>query len=737
MIGLRLIPDRRLTNHDVEAFATGLHSLYKPLLERMNRDGWRISTAPQNHIVFEWQLSSGKADISIYTPAHTRTIVEQHVRTTWPRVTMEEITGDSLSESKTDISGADLVLREHYMYALGVDRRTISPVPTILETLRLLREGERGLIQIILVPADKDWYVGAQAAYDKLKDGGYPKRIGLDGRSIAEGIAKLGAGIALHTSALVAEIITGKEIEPESVEQPSKLRGERPLSSATMQKTKYAAFDVSIRVAAISPDAGRREVIMRALSTAFRELDGDNGFVAKPVKKLDKWWTSVVNRQPPRYKVNADYLAIPEVGRLQLPTGPQQEEYGLTSVQHRENDLPDIITSGGIKIGTHTFRGEEIDVYLPIDDEDELCLPHVVIGGMGTGKTKGFGGNFGAEALKHGFSVISIDVAKDELGEEIDIGARKVGVSEEKLIHLVFGDKAYRLDWREGMMGKRAANRLAGEVLNFFNLHGAEAGIETARYIRLAGKTVGALRLSLGDVFDMFTDEKYRKKIAKQLRETRPDIADEWLAFEALSPGMKGKVLEPVLNRLDMLTGDDYLRECLEGGEPIDFTKYLTGGYHVRIFVPQRDLGREATDILVDFIMAKIELAMFARPESVQVPCFVIMDEPHQFKSCSARWERMAVESRKWRLGLIWMFHLWDQVPRKLTETVKAAGPHFHIYTTSKNILRDLAEEIAPFEIAEALKTPRHYAINVIRAGGETVMPFIAKMAPPPSRKQA
>jgi hypothetical protein len=44
---------------------------------------------------------------------------------------------------------------------------------------------------------------------------------------------------------------------------------------------------------------------------------------------------------------------------------------------------------------------------------DELCLPRIVIGGMGTGKTKGYGANFTAEAVRNGLSAVTIDVAKD------------------------------------------------------------------------------------------------------------------------------------------------------------------------------------------------------------------------------------------------------------------------------------------------------------------------------------
>ncbi len=60
-------------------------------------------------------------------------------------------------------------------------------------------------------------------------------------------------------------------------------------------------------------------------------------------------------------------------------------------------------------------------------------------------------------------------------------------------------------------------------------------------------------------------------------------------------------------------------------------------------------------------------------------------------------------------------------------------GPHYHLYTSSKATYKALAEEIKPFEIEEAMKTPRWWAINVIRAGGVVVEPFLAKMTSPPS----
>lgn len=733
---LRVIPDSRLQNVGVESLSGALYELGTPLYKRIHRNGMKLRYEAQTSTVWEWHLAEGKAELYCHMPNDSKTSVEQHIQTCWTRSTVEETAKDPLDEWKDNIVGADVMLREHYFYSISVDRRSLAPISAMFETLRLLKGNERGLVQMIFTPAPLDWNRGAEAAYEKLKQGQKPRRRNLSASGAVEFVAKSGAAIALHASALVAELITGYEIEPESVEQTSRLLDDRRPGHHTMQKAKHQAFDVTIRVAAMSEDPGRRTVILRGLATAFRDLDADNGFTHKPVNNVKKWWKSVSERKPPINKINPDYLSLPEASRLmQLPTGALQEEYGIESVKHRETDIPEVLLKGGIELGSYAFRGEMERVFMPTSEKywNDLCLGRGVIGGMGTGKTKGFGGNWGAQCLEQGFSVISIDVAKDELGEEIRTGARKRNVSAEKLVRYQFGKNAYRLDWVEAQGVRNAPNRLAGEAVNFFKLHGAEAGIETSRYIRLAGKTIGIVNGSLDDMLKLFTDKAYRLATVASLPDTRSDLQDEWRSFEELSDGMKGKVMDPVLNRLDMLLGDDYLRECMESTNSIDFRKYLTGGYHVALHIPKNELGAEAVDIIADFLMSKIELAMFARPEMAQVPCFVICDEPHQFPSCAPRWERMAVECRKWRLGLVWMFHSFEQIPKTLAHRMKDAGMHYHLYTSSKITYKNLAEEIAPFEIEEALRTPKHHAINIVKAGDNYLPPFILKMSEPPS----
>ncbi|MED1471768.1 hypothetical protein [Bacillus salipaludis] len=83
--------------------------------------------------------------------------------------------------------------------------------------------------------------------------------------------------------------------------------------------------------------------------------------------------------------------------------------------------------------------------------------------------------------------------------------------------------------------------------------------------------------------------------------------------------------------------------------------------------------------------------------------------------------------------GYVWLFHSWEQIPKDLAESIKAAGPHYTIYNSSKKTFKDLAEEIAPYTAEDGLKLKLHHAINVLRVGNGIQHPFIVKMAVPPS----
>lgn len=718
LIHLKIIPDGKLNNEKVEQLSQAL-CIYKSPLERIENK----HLTPQHFFSFETVLEKEKTSFYVATSEELKDIAKKAIESSWPRVTVEE-TEDPLNTMPIKTSTLDL--EYHYMFALKVDRRQISLLESQLETLNMMRNDEQIYIQILGVPAEHDWYISASEAYKKFKSGSMPTKFRLDKKSVAKTSIKVSAAIALEARSITSHLVGGGEpekIDLDGAERAQILR-DGNLRRETLSKTRADAYISTIRVGVVTDNEVRAKALMRMITMAFRELDGDNHLVAQ-ASKVDKTWRKMKERKLGKI-LGRDYLSIPEFSRLTLlPTYPLQEKYKIPSIG-METDVNQVLLKGGLKFGDITYKGKTQPVYIPTNNIDELCLPRIVIGSMGSGKTKGYGANFMVEAVNNGFGAVSIDPAKGEIGDEVE----KV-LPPEKVVRIRLGDVPISLDWREVERSRKAKNRLANTIIGFFNSTDMEAGAQTSRYLRAA--VMGMKTGKLSEILSIFEDVEYLQTIINDM----PDSIHKTTlqSFSSESDARKRQILSPIYNRLDVILGDEYLNECMKSDDGIDMVDVLEQRKAFIIDVPKPELGPEAVDLIVNLLSTKIDLAMTLRKEENQHPFFVLFDEPHQFLKSARIWKGAAVESRKWRVGYVWMFHSWEQIPRSLSEIIKAAGPHYHLYPSSKKTFQDLTEEIASFTVEDALMLKRFHAINIIRADGGIQKPFIARMTPPPSEK--
>lgn len=717
MIFLKITPDSRIKNDNVEQFAQMLCHYTSPF-ERLK--GKTIEKLP--FVSFETVIEPVNSAFYLTVPSSQKSIAEKAIETTWPRAALEE-SADPLTD--TPIKTTKLSLNNHYMFALKVDRRTLSALPSIMETSRALQEGEKVYIQTIGVPAEKDWYTGAAEAYERFKNGEMPYKWRFTKKEVAKTGVKMAAAVALEVANITTELITGEEMEKINLNggERARILRDGQLRRETLQKTRADAYAAEIRIGVCTKDKERASAVMRMVTMAFRDLDGDNQLIADETK-VKKAWEKMQQRKIGGL-LSKDFYSIPEISRLMLlPTRELQEKYKIRSINNLEEEVTDILTSGGLYLGDVEVKKEFTRVYQPTENHDVLCLPRAVIGGMGSGKTKGYASNFIVEAVKNGFGAIAIDPAKGEIYQEVS-----TALSTDQIIRVQLGEVPIALDWREVTRSPKAKNRLANTILGFFASSTEEAGAQTARYIRAAVMAMQTGRLS--EIIRIFEDEEYREACLEKL----PDGLHKTTltTFGNESDSRRNQILSPIYNRLDIILGDQYLSECMDSEEGLDLVELMEQKKAVIINVPKSDLGPEAVDLIVNLLSSKLDLAMTLRDESKQHPFFFIADEPHQFLKSAKIWKSMAVESRKWRLGLVWLFHSWEQIPKDLAEIIKAAGPHYTIFNSSKKTFKDLSEEIAPYTIEDGLKLPRFHAINILRAGTEIQKPFIAKMAPPPS----
>jgi hypothetical protein len=598
MIHLKITPDSRLDNKNVENLAQTL-CIYTSPLERWNGKGFNRSP----FMSFETVLEKENTHFVLTVPKELESLAKKALETAWPKSAIEPTT-DPLMDVPQKTTR--LSFNQHYMFALKVNKTSLGALPSVLETIRALEPNEKIYIQTISTPAEKDWFIGASNAYERFKKGEMPQKWQFNKKLIANTAIKMAAYTALEIANITTELITGQEMEKIKLNEGERavILKDGKLSSATLNKTKAEAYVTEIRVG-VKASPERSIALMRMVTMAFRELDGENQLLSNMVK-VDKTWKKMKERKIGSV-LNKDYYSIPELSRLHLlPTGEYQEKYKIPNIDNLELEVNKILTSGGLYLGDVEVKKKIMRVYQATDNEDVLCLPRVVIGGMGSGKTKGYAANFMVESVRNGYGCLAIDPAKGEIFQEVS-----AVLPSDKVITIQLGEIPFSLDWREVERSKKAKNRLANTILGFFNASNEEAGAQTARYIRAA---VMAMRTGkLSEIIKIFENDEYRKDVMEEMPDSLHKITLE--SFTNESDKRRSQILSPIYNRLDMILGDEYLSECMECEKGIDLVDLMEQKKAVIINVPKSDLGPEAVDLIVNLLTSKLDLAMTLRKE--------------------------------------------------------------------------------------------------------------------------
>lgn len=721
MVHLKITPDSRLDNDAVEQLAQTL-CMYQAPIQRWHGKGFN-----RKHFVsFESVIQKGSTFYFLTVLEEMEEVAKKAIQTAWPKASIEKI-ADPLRTQPCLISELDL--KYHYFLALKVDRREITHVQSILEVLSLMDEKDQVVIQTLASPAPTDWYQSAVDAYEQFKKGELPSKIRLDKEGLKRTGLKAVGSVVFGAIGIVQELATGNEPEKINLNEGERavILRDGHLTSATLGKVKADAYDTCIRVGVICAEPKRAQALMRSVTMAFRELDGDNHLIAHNVN-VDKLWKKMQDRSM-GMRIQSDYLSIPEVSRLlMLPTGPLQERFHIPNIKQLEVEIPEKIVSGGLYLGDHELKGKKTPVYQPTDNDDITCLPNVVIGPMGCGKTKGYGANWIVQAVKNGFGGMVIDPAKGEVGDEIEASLPK-----DKVVRLNLSKTILSLDFCEANYSAKAKTRLSNMITSFFNTADETMG-QTTRFLKAA--VMSARTTKISEFVRILEDDDYRAEVIKEMPDGFNKTTLLSMDPKVMSEKRKAQILAPIYNRMEVIMSDEHLFECFESEESLDMVELMSQRKAIIIDVLRKD-GMDPTqiDVIINLLSLKIDLAMGLRSEENQFPFLIVFDEPHQFLRSAKTWKAAAVESRKWRVGYTWMFHSWEQIPKDLAEIIKSAGPHYHIYSgASKKTWKEIGEEIAPYKLEDALKLPQYHAINVLR-NKEGYIPFIAKMAKPPSEK--
>lgn len=495
---------------------------------------------------------------------------------------------------------------------------------------------------------------------------------------------------------------------------------------AILERLERVRFELLGAVALAGRDPRRLESLARSLTTAIRARQDD--------LELGRWtWWANPETLPSNWPNGARGLLLTpdELATLWHPPSAQVRLPGISfAASQQQSLLPTaLVDNGGVLLGLHHTRGEQLPVRLPLRD---LQLGHAIL----LGKTR-----VGKTTLAHQVtaqvkqllpdsSLIVIDPNGDWA---LDYAARSVRADRVHKTYLIeFGDPelppSLPILTPPPGVSIDAFTKLTFETIKLiFREHWSSTRMETIMF-RTVASLVQLPGSTLLDVERLYTDTRFRQQVTQRVRD--PDLRTYWRSFDRLSPGQQIQMTEPILNRLSVFTRSGAIRNITCRPERIfDIGGLIEEGVDVLISTAGAEIHDEA-DLLVELLISRIHLAMFARlgRSGTRSPVFLAIDESQHVKGPSL--PVLLSEAAKTGLCVIALSQYLDQWSPELARSILGNVGTTIVFAVGPNDSATLARTIRPFSAHDAEDQDRFQALVKMRLDGASVPTFDVRTLP-------
>lgn len=788
----RIIPDRSVSNHQNRRVWRLLHDLMAidhSFRSRFSRAGWRFNYQLRDQVWFEVVFTCEEraietddtedakrydipllemkrtANFYICVPTKYAETFCHKLQDKNTQLTFEEVPLDSIAVSPQS-EVLEYHLQRHDVFSLrSNDNEQTSPISSFLHTAYDLQGDDKVRLSFCLERMDrKKWRGLADYAWSQLEKKKIPVRARFDAALLARNFGDMSRYAVGEVRSIAEDIMQGFQnvfmkndhafkTEKNSYENSeyNRMMVNGQLSVDTKKKVYEPTFKTKIRLAVHSQDRSRLHMIGHGISNALSELAEDNALLAYKVRVniKGKIIDEMNSFQTKTSDNDVNVLSAKEIGKLhQYPTRELQALHPdiLTFKAKVEIDVPKVFRDpSGIHLGVSEFRGEKVDIYLPVpkfDDKpkmDEFMMSRVFMGSPRMGKDTMIA-NFICGAVEKGCSALILDVVCEEGNTRGLADSIRDALPVHKVIDLDLEQNDYSIYLGlSEIMDKSddVGNLLANEFAELFELDDKE---QTLMYLREGVKACNgdlfALRLLL--MSNGATGGYLDLKIKELEAAGKEYEAAFWTQYRDESEGMRSFIRKPILNRLATLFSDNRLKNMFaqKPNPEINFAEWFKEGKAIIIRVPNRPPFSSST---VKTICQWMVMKAFLTKQTMQdkeCPTFLVLNEPHQFLNDKlVGWlDRMLVECPKLRLSLIFAFHHLGQIPDKLRDTLISSSMNWHLF---KNTHLKTYEAMAPYlsptyTPEEAMfQTEQYDCINILFRGGKYVAPWMMRALAP------
>ncbi len=690
--------------------------------------GFKSKFYGQRHFSFEIIGSKGRVNYYAAVPVSMVDVVQQAIVSAYPAARLEEVAEHNIFSPVGRISGTlggELSLKEDFAYPIATyqDLKR-DAMQTLLNALSTLDKEDGAGIQILMRPTDGSWRKKSSILAGK-------KRKGTDKKK------NLGGAALGFSGDLIKAVVKPPEAKDKKDENKDLSPMEQALIDSIEDKTRYAAFEILIRVVASSNISQRANAILNNIVASFALFDapGKNGFKFTPAKDIESFVTAYIMRFFPQEN-NQNILNSVELASIfHFPDAKNIPTSQLERQASKQVDGPRNISDQGMMLGYNLFRGAKKRINL--DPEDRRRHVYAV-GQTGTGKST-LMENMALQDMLSGEGFAFIDPHGDVVERLLAM------VPKERTEDIIFFSPA-DMDYPLGLNlfeydTEDQKDFLIQETINMlYKLYDPQhQGIIGPRYeslFRHAALTIMADPAggSFVDIPKLFNDNAFVQQKLQYV--TDPTVRDFWLKEYPQSQRSNefGEVKSWFVSKFGAFLSNTMMRNIIgQTKSAFDMREIMDNKKILLVNLSKGRTGELNSKLLGMIFVMKFQAAAMSRAnlaEEDRVDFSLYVDEFQNFSTDS--FATILSEARKYHLNLIVANQFTTQLTEEIRDAVFGNIGTIISFRVGTNDAEFLAKYFAPvFDINDLQRVPNHNAIVRMLIGGVPSQSFSMASLPP------
>ena len=675
---------------------------------------------------FSFEIVGSKGFIYLYAAVAVDMleVFKQAIVSAYPSARLEEVTEHNIFSEVGKLNatvGGEMNLKESYAYPIATyqDLKR-DALQSLLNAMSTLEKSDGAAIQLLFRPADNGWRKHASGVASK-------KRKGKDKGT--------------NVSALAKQLLTAFVKPPESKDEPGSQKElsslEQSVVDAIDDKTRYAGFEVTIRVIASSNLLQRSQGILNNVVASFSLFDapGKNGFKFTPAKDIGEFVTSYIFRFFPHQKKPNILNSVELATLFHFPDQSNIPTSQLERQDSKQVDGPRNAPDEGLLLGFNVFRGVKKPIRLALQDRQRHMY---AVGQTGTGKST-FLENLALQDMLSGGGFAFVDPHGDTVENLLAM------VPKERTEDVIYFCP-FDMDYPMGLNLFEYNNPdqkdfLVQEALNMLQkLYDPQhQGIMGPRYEHIFRNAALAIMAdpaggTFVDIPKLFRDPEFLRQKLQHVKD--PSVLEFWQKEYPASQRSNeaGEVTSWFVSKFGAFLSNEMMRNIIGQTESaFDLRDIMDKKKILLVNLSKGRTGELNSKLLGMVFVMKFQAAAMSRsdiPESERTDFALYVDEFQNFSTDS--FATIMSEARKYHLNLIVANQFTTQLTDEIRDAVFGNIGTIVSFRIGQNDVESLSRYFQPtFSGEDLLRVPNHNTIIRTLIGGVPTQPFSMATLPP------